>query len=252
MVRKLINKTFRLMGYVPTKSAYTLPPDLAADLDFVAVYSRCRPFTMTSPERMYALYKSVQYVIENGISGNFVECGVWKGGSSMVIALTLLKLGIKDRTIYLYDTFEGMSEPGKEDKSFAGDPAAKLLGQEDKFADSSIWCYSSIDEVKRNMASTLYPSQHIHFVKGKVEDTLRTSKPGKISLLRLDTDWYESTKVELQILYPLLERNGVLIIDDFGHWEGAKKAVVEYFTQMGLNNFLSRIDYTGRLMIKGE
>jgi len=143
-----------------------------------------------------------------------------------------------------------MSEPTESDKTSTGKNASDLLQQENKEDTSSIWCYSSLEEVKSNLFSTGFPRENIFFIKGKVEDTLKENLPGKLSLLRLDTDWYESTKTELELLYPLLKEKGVLIIDDFGHWEGAKKAVVEYFEKNKLNPFLFRIDFTGKLMIK--
>lgn len=252
MALRVVNKIFGLLGYAPKGKAETLPVDIAGDAEFMLIYNKCRPYTMTSVERMYALYQSVKYLVGQGIPGDFVECGVWRGGSSMIIAMTLLQCGITDRPIWLYDTFEGMSEPGSEDKSFSGDSAVKLLEKEDKSVETSIWCYSSIDDVKKNLFSTGYPASNIHFIKGKVEDTLPSNSHSSISLLRLDTDWYESTKIELQLLYPRLYKGGVLIIDDFGHWEGAKKAVVEYFNQTAIPSLLCRIDYTGRLMVKAE
>ena len=168
----------------------------------------------------------------------------------MLIALALKQWGIRDRQLYLYDTYEGMSEPTENDVAHTGATAAKLLDEQNKDVQESVWCYSSIDEVRSNLSLTGYPSDKIFFIKGKVEDTLLHQIPGKISLLRLDTDWYESTKIELEVLYPLLESKGILIIDDFGFWEGAKKAVVEYFERMQYKIFLNRIDFTGRLMIK--
>ncbi|MBS1730965.1 MAG: class I SAM-dependent methyltransferase [Bacteroidetes bacterium] len=228
------------------------PPDIAQQKDFLEMYEKCKPFTMTSIERMYALYTSINYIVKNGISGDFVECGVWKGGSSMMIALALLHHQIRDRKIFLYDTFEGMSAPTDDDISFSGESAAALLSVQKKEKDDSIWCFSPIDEVKNNLHATGYPDDMLHFVKGKVEDTLPHVQPGKIALLRLDTDWYESTKTEMHILYPLLVQKGILIIDDFGHWEGSKKAIVEYFDKQQYQPMLQRIDYTGILMVKQE
>lgn len=222
--------------------------DMMADQAFMELYALCHQYTMTSMERLYSLYNSVHYVIDNQIEGDLVECGVWRGGSSMMMALTLLKKGISNRQIFLYDTFEGMSEPTSEDSTFQGEAAEELLMKQDKDAEDSIWCYSSIEEVKTNLEKTNYPEAQLKFVKGKVEDTLLSSKPAKIALLRLDTDWYVSTKSELEILYPLLSSKGILIIDDFGHWEGARKAVMEYFK--GSSPMMHRIDNTGRILIK--
>jgi O-methyltransferase len=143
-----------------------------------------------------------------------------------------------------------MSAPTEVDKTVWGQAASVLLESQRREDATSIWCHSSLNEVKGNMALTGYPGDKLVFVKGKVEDTLKGNLPGRLALLRLDTDWYESTKIELQLLYPLLNPGGLLIIDDFGHWEGAKKAVLEYFGQMERSPFLHRIDYTGRLLVK--
>ncbi len=210
------------------------------------VYEQIKPFTMVEVERCYALYQSVQYIIRNNIPGDFVECGVWKGGSAMLMALTLAAAGIADRKIYLYDTFEGMAKPGEMDGE-----DEKAEWESYKVTDTfSKMCYAPIEEVKVNMISTGYPASNIILVKGKVEDSVPATISANISLLRLDTDWYDSTKHELQYLYPLLVKNGVLLVDDYGAWQGARKAVDEYFSDQGVV-FLHRIDWTGRLLIKG-
>jgi hypothetical protein len=197
---------------------------------------------MTSPARIAAVCSAVRYAEANEIPGAFVECGVWKGGSSMAAALTFTT----PRPLFLYDTFEGMSAPTDLDwRASSGKPAAQMLGSADRSA--AIWCRSPLDEVKRNMASTGYPASQVTYVKGKVEDTIPAAAPDQIAILRLDTDWYESTRHELEHLYPRLSPGGVLIIDDYGYWAGARKAVDEYF---GGSVFLSRIDNTGRVAIK--
>lgn len=219
--------------------------------DMLDLYPLCKPYTMTSTERMHALYKAVEYVVKNNIPGDFVECGVWKGGSSMLIAQTLLKFGVRDRHIWMYDTYEGMSAPTQDDQDVAGTSAELLLQKASKQDQTSVWCYSSLDEVKANLQRTGYPESLIHFVKGKVEDTIPEHiPPGHIALLRLDTDWYESTKHEMHHLFPKLISQGVLIIDDYGHWVGAKKAVDEYLHQHQIPLLLQTIDYTGRMAVK--
>lgn len=226
------------------------PEDIRQDKDFLELYEKCKPFTMTSIERMYALHAAIKNILENNIPGDFVECGVWKGGSSMMIALTLLQKKINNRKIFMYDTFEGMSAPSENDVAYNGESAVSLLSSQKKEKQDSVWCFSPLDEVKNNLTSTSYPVELLYFIKGKVEDTLPVSQPGSIALLRLDTDWYESTKTEMHILFPLLVKNGILIIDDFGHWEGAKKAVLEYFDAQSYKPLLQRIDNTGRIMVK--
>jgi len=104
--------------------------------------------------------------------------------------------------------------------------------------------------VQANLGRTGYPAERIHYVKGKVEETIPATLPSRIALLRLDTDWYESTRHELQHLYPLLSTHGVLIIDDYGHWQGARQAVDEYFAASAEPVFLHRVDYTARLVVK--
>jgi hypothetical protein len=161
----------------------------------------------------------------------------------MVIAQPLLSLGISDRKIYLYDTFAGMSEPTEHDHKVSSVAPARDKWEEGKTDQGNLWCYSSIDEVKRNLALTGYPSEHLVFVKGKVEESIPNTIPSQFCLLRLDTDWYESTRHELVHLFPLLSDRGVLIIDDYGTWAGSKKAVDEYFADKKI--LFNRIDSTG-------
>lgn len=207
-----------------------------------------RPYTMTSIERMAALINAVTYVSRNQIPGDIAECGVWRGGSMMTVALTLLSLGDTSRNLYLYDTYEGMSDPTSNDKSLDGAEAKELLTRSQK--GTGIWCYASLDDVRNNIHSTGYPKEKIHLIKGKVEETIPNTLPKNLALLRLDTDWYESTLHELKHLYPLLNSKGVLVIDDYGHWQGARKAVDEYFQAKGQSIYLHRIDYTGRILVK--
>jgi O-methyltransferase len=222
--------------------------DFIQDDVFLKILQQCKPYTMTSIERMYALYNAIKYVIQNNIEGDFVECGVWRGGSSMMIALTLNSMNVNNRQIFLYDTFEGMSEPTENDIDFRGGNADSLLKQNVEDKQNSVWCLADLQDVQNNMKLTNYTVHNIKFVQGKVEDTIPQTISESIALLRLDTDWYESTAHELKYLYPKLQNRGVLIIDDYGHWEGCRKAVDEYFTENTL--LLNRIDYTGRIAIK--
>lgn len=219
--------------------------DIESDIEFMELYNKVRNYTIVEIERCYALYTSVNYILKNDIAGDFVECGVWKGGSSMLVALLLQREGIANRNIFMYDTFTGMSEPGVND----GEEEKQEWEKYKKDDGSNSWCFASYDEVLANIKSTGYPIENLKLIKGKVEDTLPEILPNKIALLRLDTDWYESTRHELIHLFPLVEKNGVLIIDDYGAWQGARKATDEYFGHKGFN-YLNRLDYTGRLLIK--
>jgi len=229
---------------------YLLRPDMEQDRDFQAIYDRVAArgskFTMTPMERCYALYQGVKYIVRSGIPGDIVECGVWRGGSSMLAALTLLALGRTDRRLYLYDTYEGMSEPGDKDVDLHGVPYRDLYEREKEILTVGL------DIVKQNMVSTGYPAEQIIFVKGKVEDTLPGNAPDRIALLRLDTDFFESTYHEFVHLYPRLVPGGVLLIDDYGHFLGAREATDRYFRECGVKVLLHRVDYSCRIGVKPE
>lgn len=186
------------------------------------IINTVKPYTFTPVHAILSLIDSVKYIIKNDIKGSLVECGVWKGGSVMAIIMTLQEMGVNNRHIYLYDTFEGMSEPGIEDKRADGTPI---------YNEGNEYVISSLDTVKENIKKLGYDMNKIHFVKGKVEDTLSKTTPDSIALLRLDTDWYESTKYELECLYPKLSKQGVLIIDDYESFLGCKKATDEYLKE---------------------
>ena len=216
------------------------PPDFEAS--DIAIIRAVEPFTMTSTERIHALVHAVRHVVRNRIAGDMVECGVWKGGSVMAIALTLLQLGERDRSLYLFDTFSGMTPPSDLDVDYQGQQAHVIL--------DAVRCEVSQPEVEKAVFSTGYEREKIHFVPGRVEETIPAYAPESIALLRLDTDWYESTLHELVHLFPRLSRGGVIIIDDYGHWRGARQAVDQYIAQHKIPMLLHRIDYTGRIGVK--
>ena len=235
-----------LLRLKPAEAAESkLTPEELRTLELVKGY------TCGSAERIIGVVNAVKYVVANKIPGAIVECGVWRGGSMMAAAAALL--GVKDasRDIYLFDTFEGMSEPTEKDVMFDGQKASSLLGSsERKEGIINYWCVAGIEDVTRNVTSTGYPKEKLHFIKGKVEDTIPKHAPDQIALLRLDTDWYESTAHELEHLFPRVAPNGVVIIDDYGHWQGAREAVDEYFARQKFKPLFNRQDYTGRLLVK--
>ena len=158
-------------------------------------------------------------------------------------------MNVNERKIYLYDTYEGMSKPTIKDiRSYDNYKAQNKWHQLKK--SNLKWDYASLEEVKKNLYSTKYPIENLKFIKGKVEDTIPKTIPEKISILRLDTDWYESTYHELVYLFPRLVKYGILILDDYGHWKGAKAATEKYFNENNIKIFLNRIDNTGRIAIK--
>ena len=246
MLQGTLLKLLHRFGYDLVRRDYEFPPSDLAIMRAVEQYS------MTSRERMWGLISAVRYLSANKIQGSLVECGVWRGGSTMAVALTLKEIGELNREIYLFDTFEGMSAPTDKDKVASGESAKSILAKTKKQEGPGIWCIAGLEDVRQNLFNTGYPQERFHFVKGKVEDTLPSQAPDEIALLRLDTDWYESTRHELVHLFPRLKRNGVVIIDDYGHWSGARQAVDEYFAAQSFQPLLARLDYTGRLLIKTQ
>lgn len=208
--------------------------------DFIALYKAVREQTMNSFENLYNLYSSINYVIDADIPGAAVECGVWRGGCMMLTAMQLLRRDVKSRELWLYDTFEGMTKPDERDFKFVMSEDGKVVPrfatptwETEQRDGGNDWCFASIDDVRQNMATTGYPADRIRYVKGDVTQTLIESVPEQISLLRLDTDWYESSRAELETLWPRLSVGGVLIIDDYGGWRGQRQAVDEFFAEHG-------------------
>ena len=163
----------------------------------------------------------------------------------MMAALMLQRLGEQNRHIWLYDTYAGMSEPSEQDGV-----DARRRWSEARTGDHTDWCYAPLADVRRNLLTTGISPDLLRCVQGRVEDTIPGEAPERISILRLDTDFYESTRHELEHLYPRLVDRGVLILDDYGHWGGARQAVDEYFSSTRARPLLARLDYTGRVGVK--
>ena len=248
--RPLLNgfrKLFRAAGFDVVRydsMPEEIEPSIAETIRVVA------PYTMTSARRLAALCEATAYVARNQIPGGIVECGVWRGGSMMAVARTLIAQRDMTRDLYLFDTFEGMPPPSDNDRSLDGRSARQVLEAETKADPRSVWCVAPLEGVQRAIASVGYDSSLTHFVKGRVEDTIPAQAPQRIALLRLDTDWYESTRHELEHLFPRLSVGGVLIIDDYGHWHGARQAVDEYVQKHRLPLLLHAIDYSARQAVK--
>ena len=247
--KKLIRRLgFDLVRYSGKQPKESFPRDF--DEEAAEIIRTVEPYTMTSVERLFSLIQAVRYVVRADIPGSIVECGVWRGGSMMAIAHALKRLAKDDRDLYLFDTYEGMTSPTDFDISPSGEPALVKFHRTKRTNDTSEWCYVPIEQVQRNLVNTGYSTDRMNFIKGKVEDTIPCSAPNQISLLRLDTDWYESTRHEFIHLFPRLSVGGVLIIDDYGHWQGSRKATDEYLAQNNISILLNRIDSPGRIAVK--
>tara|TARA_Y100000590_G_scaffold6631_1_gene8613 strand:+ start:15703 stop:16476 length:774 start_codon:yes stop_codon:yes gene_type:complete len=250
IIKRLINKfNFKIEH---KNSWYRRNEHFIAEIDKneLEIIKQISNYSMSTPANHWAIIQSIKHISKHNIEGDFAECGVWKGGNLILFKIICDKFNLTPR-IYAFDTFEGMPEPGEKDFDLKDINAKQIY---DKYKNKDIkWCYSTLEEVKSNIIS--FNKKYIeafNFIKGKVEDTLIDERnlPNKISLLRLDTDFYESTKKELEVLFPRLVSGGVLIIDDYGHWKGAKKAVDEYFQLSKNFEWLHRIDYASRLLIK--
>jgi O-methyltransferase len=216
-------------------------------------------WTMVGPLHLDLVFSAVEKFNTMGLEGALVECGVWKGGTSLAMVIANQRHNT-DRHIYLFDTFEGLPEPTSNKNGLAAKRLFKELHNKNvhnvstneidmliarRDIEDGKWVYGPLDVVKNNLYYSGYPQEKIHFVQGKVEDTLmvKANLPDKIALLRLDTDWYgldtdwyESTKIELEVLYDRLVPGGLLVVDDYCIWPGSMSAVDEYFREkLGLD-----------------
>ena len=220
---------------------------------FFPVLDEVRRYSMTSVERLYALWTSVRYLLRAGIPGDFVEAGVWRGGSVMLMAREILRLGHEPRRLWLYDTFSGLPRPNPDlDVDILGNRGIDGWEARNVSGGFSHWAYADEAEVRRNMTTTGYPEAMQRFVVGRVEETLPDQAPASIALLRVDTDWYDSYRHVLETLYDRVVPGGVLIFDDYGHFKGARKAIDDFWSRRGIALPLVRIDYSCRLVIKGQ
>lgn len=252
-MKKTIKKSLAKLGYELrnleadrySREVIELGPEVMSFVDYVESES----LTMASRFRLIATAMAVKHVVHHGIKGDFVECGVYRGGNA-ILAAKILDLYGEKRSVWLFDTFNGMTEPTEADKGIFSKRMAKDKWRETLDGEQSSWCLASLEEVKMNVSRAGLNFEQFRFVEGDVLSTLSPppAELHQIAVLRLDTDWYESTRKELQSLYPRLERGGVLLIDDYGHWEGAKRAVDEYFGPD--RPFMSAVDYTGRTLVK--
>jgi O-methyltransferase len=253
LIRSGIAKCLAVLGYRLQRISLTPPSPFTPDLsgDIADTIRSVQPFTMTTPERIYSIIQAVEHILKHNIPGDIVECGVWRGGSMMAAAKTLIKLGAPHRKLWLYDTFEGMTQPTNKDFDFRSIKAADYMKQTAANKDTSNhWAISRIEEVKQHIQNTGYPDRLVKYVEGKVEATIPKHIPDSIAILRLDTCWYESTRHELEHLFPILSQGGILILNDYGHWAGAREAVNEYIAKHNLKLLLCRVDYTGRIAVK--
>jgi len=193
---------------------------------------------MCSVARLRGLHGAVRYAVTEDIAGDIVECGCARGGSAALMALTLRQMGAR-RRLWLFDTFEGLPAPS------SGDPDFEIA---DLFTGT---CVGTLDEV-RGLFERLGIADDVTFVKGLFQETLPAASIPCIAVLHIDGDWYESVKACLDSLYDKVVPGGVIQLDDYGYWAGARKAVDEFLQGRGIQAPLQRLDYSGRFLIKPE
>jgi hypothetical protein len=192
-----------------------------------------RKNTMVTGKHLQFLKDTIKEINEKNITGDIVECGVWRGGCSMWMMLCQKEYNML-RNFYLYDTFDGMTFPDSEKDSKAAVVTYNQISKGnyerpyDKWHGEKKWAFAPIDFVKNNVKLTEYDETKITYVMGDVCTTLNTSVPSEISLLRLDTDWYNSTKKELDVLFPRVVKNGYVVVDDYYAWKGSRTATDEF------------------------
>jgi hypothetical protein len=215
------------------------------DNDFSYLYSKISPYTMVGPERLFALYQGAKSICQSGLSGNFVECGVAGGGSSALLAWVIKEFSSEPRSLFALDTFEGMPRPGKQDTHAGRDAQTTGWG--------AGTCAAPVESLLK-IAQELDVLDMIRPVKGLFQKTLPSTKHeiGPIALLHLDGDWYDSTLAILENLYAQTELGAYLQIDDYGYWDGCRKAVEEFEARLGVKFAIDVIDATGVCFTKTE
>jgi hypothetical protein len=208
---------------------------LASDA-FARVYRTVRPYTMSGGARLRGLYDAVRNVDAHAVAGDIVECGTARGGSAALLGLAM-RQSTRVRTLWLFDTFEGMPPPTSADPDY--DIAATYTGR----------CRGDVDEV-RALFDRLGILANSRFVKGRFEETVPRAEVRAIAVLHVDGDWYESVKVCLDHLYDRVTPGGIIQIDDYGHWEGARKAVDEFMAGRRIAEPLRYVDYTARQLVR--
>jgi O-methyltransferase len=212
---------------LPTRRRENFPE--LTDSMFWQLYATCSQFSMMQVTGFYNLFQSMRYIADRKLRGDIVECGCFLGGASVFIGLMRRMLNMENKTIYLCDTFEGPPE-GIDDL---------FLGTPQRTGPPLPNYHQSVREL---IVDKLGEDHGFVFVPGKVEDTLPSYAKTDLSLIRLDTDYYSSTRVELEVLYPMLVKGGVVIIDDYGYYQGARQATDQYFGNQKSRPLLNRID----------
>lgn len=215
-------------------------PDVRDEL-FWSLYEKWKTETLIPPDRLHASYSALSATLNNGVPGAIVECGVFRGGSFCFFLDVVQTLVGPTREFWAYDTFEGF--PEEVDEVLQG---GATFRRDDWHTDNFLKFF------ERNVSRTGYPLDKVHIVKGSVLDTIPAHGPSEIAFLHLDTDYYEATKHELEHLYDRVPKGAAVAIDDYGYFEGSRRAVDEFFAVRPKKPIMVRADHVGRLLLKPE
>jgi hypothetical protein len=211
--------------------------------------------TMGSTIQQYTMWQVANHVEDAGLTGAIAEFGVWRGGMSMIGARVLSERN-STRNVYLFDTFEGMTAPSSLDRELFSDQSAdellKLESKNLRKKDSyNTWCIADFDDVTAGMKTTGIRESQYHLIQGDVLQTVPKNLPQSLAVCRIDTDWYESTAHIIENCWDLIVPGGVLILDDYDMWTGARKAVDDFFESRELKPLMIRPE-VGRIIIKSK
>lgn len=258
-MKKSISKLFKLLGFkLGPLVKKSVEKDLKKTLKFdygeeaFKQIKIIRSYSMMPYINLLTLYEQVAFIEKNHIKGDFVECGVWKGGSVGLMALANLKHSNTRRNIHLFDVYDNGSEPDPDvDGEFAINQIKELVGKKDlevkgrlksvEGAYESLGGKGTLEGNQHLLESIIgYDKNKIHYHKGWFQDTVPKDvhEIEKIAILRLDGDFYDNTKVCLEYLYDKVVPNGLIIIDDYGTYDGCKKAVDEFRMKKNIHSFL--------------
>jgi len=195
-------------------------------------------------------FNVIDYILDYNIEGALVECGVQTGKIEKIWINGLKRRNIKSRDIYMYDTFAGLTEPSERDVGISNGMSSQDVFREwnrHNVNDVNTWCYCPLGKVMSDLYQLDYSSERLHFIKGDVRETLldENNIPKKIAILRLDTDWYDSSKIELETMFKYLVPGGVLILDDYGYWKGQKDATDEFFKNTKYEYLINQVNIAG-------
>jgi O-methyltransferase len=246
---RTVHSAYKLTRRLPEASLYDW-----INLRRTASIFRVLPNTMLSGPRLINAYDAMETIEREGIDGAVVECGVWAGGSIGLMACVSKRHGNRGRVFHLFDSFEGLPQPSTEDVDVVNGFREQHPGLAPDDGDKSDAlvaigaCAAPLDEVRHLFFDVLaIDSQQVVIHKGWFQETVppASASIGPVSLLRLDGDWYESTKTCLEGLYDNVVKGGFVIIDDYGHFVGCRKAVDEFLESRALDVQLVDIDGEG-------